>query len=733
MTKEEKILGILRAPGYVPMRAEALAAAMEVPEAEKALFYDCIEALLAQNLIIENKKGRLKARNTESITGKFKALRSGGFVDALDNSVSVFVPLAYTKNAIDGDMVVCSVRTKKKPKPGEKPEGEVTEILRHTLTQVVGTLALYGGALYLEPDDAALTFGIRIRNAAGAKAGDKAIVKIEKYPTTATFAEGSIVKILGTDGSPEAELAAISHKAGLRTVFEKDVLLQAEAAEAEPIVPDGRTDFRAQSVITIDGDDSKDFDDAVCVEKTQNGYTLYVHIADVTHYVTAGSPLDKEAYRRGTSVYYPGSVLPMLPEALSNGICSLNPNVDRYTLSVTMQVDKSGAVTAYKIENGIICSKARMTYKRVTEILENQSSPLRAEYAALVPMLEDMHDLADLLTSKRTARGSVDFNIPEPHIVLDETGFPAFVAASEVGISNKIIEEFMLLANETVARHAATRQLPFVYRVHEAPNEDKIESLNAFLGYMGLPALQKGTIKPQAFATLMQNAQETDNPALVSMSALRAMMKARYDAENLGHFGLALTDYCHFTSPIRRYPDLFIHRVLKAEISGTLDKEALLPLAVSAAENSTETELAAVDAEREADKFFTCLYMQQYVGCEFEAVISSVTDFGIFVTVGGAIDGMIPFSALDDDYYIYEAERYCLRGERTRKIYALGDTLQVKLVSAQPKKRKLDFAPLGVVKREKKPYARLLNTKKKKDKRQKKQKGKTQKFIRKKR
>lgn len=737
MTREEKILAFMGLESYIPMRAEELAVVLDVPHADLPAFHAILDKLIEGNAILLNKKGRMKLNKTEKITGKFKALRTGGFVDALDGTRSVFIPLAYTSGAIDGDMVVCVLRKTKKKKPEDKDEGEIIEILRHTLTHVVGTLTLYGRAAYVEADNPALGFAVRVENLSGAAAGDKVVVKIDKYPRATAYAEGTICEILGKTGSIDAELGAISHKAGLRTVFDEATLAQAADAEKEPITTEGRTDFRGKKVITIDGDDSKDFDDAVCVEKTKDGYTLYVHIADVTHYVTKSSPLDNEAYKRGTSVYYPGRVIPMLPEALSNGICSLNEGEDRYTLSVTMQIDKAGSVTDYRIENGIIRSMHRMTYRIVTEMLENPDSPYNTQYADITNELRDMHALAQLLTKKRSARGSIDFNIPEPHIILGSDGFPTSVGAHEAGISNKIIEEFMLIANETVARHAFDRKLPFVYRVHETPSSEKLENLNEFLGFMGFPAVKpKGQIMPSDFAAVIERAQESDNPALICTVVLRAMMKARYADENLGHFGLAAQYYCHFTSPIRRYPDLFIHRVLKAQIEGKLSTEyasQLSALAKTAAENATETEIAATEAEREADKYFTCLFMKQFLGCEFTAVVSSVTDFGIFVTVADAIDGMIPLSSLDDDYYKYEQSHYCLRGERTGKVYALGDTLQVKLTHVSEHERKIDFAPIGVLKREKKPYQKLLETKKKKDKKSKKQKGKTKKFIRKKR
>ena len=737
MTREEKIIAFMHSDAYIPMRADELCVVLDVPHADLPTFYAMIDALIAEGRIAINKKGRLKGVNTKRITGKFKALRSGGFVDALDDSCSVFVPLAYTCGAIDGDIVTCVLRDAKKKQSGDNPEGEITEILRHTLTHVVGTLTFYGNALYLEPDDAALRFAVRIRDAHGIKSGEKAVVKIEKYPKTTAYAEGVITEILGQTGTPEAELLAISHKAGLKTEFSPETLSHADAVAAEPVLAEGRADFRTQKVITIDGEDSRDFDDAVCVEKTEDDYILYVHIADVTHYVTQNSPLDKEAYLRGTSVYYPGMVLPMLPQALSNGICSLNEGEDRYTLSVTMHVDANGNVTNYKIENGIIRSLHRMTYTKVTEMLENPDSPLHAQYSDITEMVRNMQSLAQILTKKRQARGSIDFNIPEPYIVLDENHFPVSVAAHESGISNKIIEEFMLLANETVARFAVDNHLPFVYRVHEAPSQDKAEALNAFLKFMGLQTVKpKGEIQPKDFLRVIEQAQESDNPSLICTLTLRAMMKARYDEENLGHFGLAAPYYCHFTSPIRRYPDLFIHRVLKAFLDGKLDDAyaaTLHALAKPTAEHTTETEINAVEAEREADKYFTCLYMKQFIGCEFEAVISSLTDFGIFVMVQNAVDGMIPLSMLEDDYYRYEPNLYCMRGERTGKTYALGDTIQVKLVHVSEHDRKIDFAPLGVLRREKKPFEKLMQDKKKRDNKNQKHKGKTKKFIRKKR
>ncbi len=737
MNPEEKIVGFMKTEAYIPMRADELAIVLDVPHADLPLYHAIIDKLIAENTIVVNKKGRMKLCGRETRTGKFKATRNGGFVDGLNGEESVFIPLAYTKGAIDGDIVRFYIANKKKKKPTDKAEGEITEILRHALTHVVGTIALYGRAVYVEPDNSTLGFAVRVNDLNGACAGDKVIAKIEKYPTNAAYATGSVTEILGKTGSIDAELAAISHKAGLCTEFDADTLIQAEKAQNEPIIAKGRTDFRQKCVITIDGEDSKDFDDAVSVEKTDDGYILYVHIADVTHYVTKGSPLDREAYKRGTSVYYPGRVLPMLPEALSNGICSLNEGEDRYTLSVTMYVNHTGNVTDYKIENGIIRSAHRMTYRIVTAILEETDGDVQTQYADILPMLKDMHALARILHKKRKQRGSIDFNLPEPKIALGEDGFPTAVAAYEVGISNQIIEEFMLLANETVAKFAVENNLPFVYRVHEDPSADKLEAFNDFLGYIGLHALRtKAKVTPQDFGTVLAQAQETDNPTLVYTVLLRSMMKARYCEENLGHFGLAATHYCHFTSPIRRYPDLFIHRVLKAHISGKLSdayKAQLLAMSKPTAENASETEIAAVEAEREADKYFMCLFMKQFIGCEFTAVISSITDFGIFVTINDAIDGMIALSSLGDDYYRYEPAQYCLRGERTGNCYALGDMLRVKLIRVSEQERKIDFAPVSVPVRSKKPFAKvLLADKNKKVKSAKKKKGNTRKFVKKK-
>lgn len=738
MNAEEKIIGFMQTEAYIPMRADELAVVLDVPHADLPLYHAIIDKLIAENTIVVNKKGRMKINRTEMRTGKFKATRSGGFVDGLNGEESVFIPLAYTNGAIDGDIVRFCIKNTKKKKPTDKAEGEITQILRHALTHVVGTLALYGRAAYVEPDNTALGFAVRVSDLNGAAAGDKVVARIEKYPNSAAYATGSITEILGKTGSIDAELSAISHKAGLRTAFDEETLAQAEQAQNQPVTPEGRTDFRQKCVITIDGDDSRDFDDAVCVEKGEGGYILYVHIADVTHYVTQGSPLDREAYKRGTSVYYPGRVLPMLPEALSNGICSLNEGEERYTLSVTMHINNAGAVSDYKIENGIIRSAHRMTYRVVTAILEDTDADAQAKYTDITPMLSDMRDLARILRKRRSARGSIDFNLPEPKIALGEDGFPTTIAAYEVGISNQIIEEFMLLANETVARFAVENNLPFVYRVHEDPSADKLEALNHFLGYMGLSAVRpKGKVTPQNFGAVLAQAQETDNPALVYTVLLRSMMKARYAEENLGHFGLAATHYCHFTSPIRRYPDLFIHRVLKAHINGELSdgyKAQLFALAKPAAENASETEIAAVEAEREADKYFMCLFMKQFVGCEFTAVISSITDFGMFVTVNDAIDGMVALSALSDDYYRYEPQQYCLRGERTGNCYALGDTLTVKLIYVSEHERKIDFAPVDAPVRAKKPHAKmLLEDKNRKTKSSKKKKGNTRKFVKKKR
>lgn len=488
---------------------------------------------------------------------------------------------------------------------------------------------------------------------------------------------------------------------GIPNEFPKDVQNQVAVMPAEVSKEEfaRRTDFRMLKIVTIDGDDAKDLDDAIHIKQLDNGnFELGVHIADVSHYVKENSPLDKEAMDRGTSTYLINKVVPMLPKELSNGICSLNPQVDRLTLSCVMEIDHSGGVVDYDICESVIKTAERMTYNNVQKILDGDPK-MHKNYQSLVDDFSLMKKLAKILEGKRIKRGSLMFEVPEPYIVLDENDFPTSIGKYEIHTSNKIIEEFMLVANETVARHMCEKQLPLVYRVHENPSEEKITRFAEMLKFLGLklPKKTDGMIKPKDLQTIIEQIKGKDCEHAVNTIMLRSLMKARYCEENLGHFGLAAKYYCHFTSPIRRYPDLIVHRIVKEMLQGKLDDKRKRHFEIfveEASDTSSQAEIKSMNAERDWDDYKICQYMEDKIGEEFVGFISSVAAFGIFVQLDNLAEGLIKMGDLKDDYYIFDDVHYKLRGKRTGAEFSIGDTIKVKLVRVNPELSQIDFIPI---------------------------------------
>lgn len=737
MTRKEKIYKYICHEGYKPLTKQELCITLDVPKSDYGAFYAIIGELLAEGKLAQNKKGRIrKAAAQKAVYGTLRLMKSGNaFVVPLeaDEDIDperlpegdVFVDRKNLGFALDGDTVAVKVISSEKTARRKSREGIVTKVVRRAADELAGTLRKQDGRLIFIPDGTPNMKASLTRDSEPAKDAQKAIAKIVRYPDKDHTMKVRITEILGTEDDLSTLTTCIVRESKIPEQFSPAAMRQAQATDSVvlPAETKGRTDFRSDNVITIDGEDARDLDDAVCVKKQADGsYLLYVHIADVSHYVGENTAIDLDAYERATSVYLPGRVIPMLPRELSNGICSLNPDVDRLTMSATMHISAQGDVIDHKIEEGLIRSKRRMTYTDVTAILEGDAA-LALKYSDIADDLKTMKELALLLKTRRSARGAIDFNFPEPKIVLDKDGNVYDIKAYPTGIANEIIEQFMLLTNETVAKHAEDNGLPFVYRVHERPSEEKITTLQKCLNIFGIPFTppDAAAIKPADIQKIVTSIKGTPQEAPIGVLCLRSMMKARYSPENLGHFGLASTDYCHFTSPIRRYPDLVIHRILKESIHKgiTQKRETYLKGFVdSAATQSSEAEVRATDAERAADKLYECAYMEQFVGEEFDAVISSVTDFGIFVELPSSIEGMIPMTELKDDFYVFEEDFLRLRGERTAKTFTLGDEIRVQLLRTDVRLRRIDFTVAGMAYRNQTPSSKKHSYEKEKKKKQ---------------
>lgn len=694
MTRKEKVLGVLQQKEYVPLQLEELAAVMDVPKEDLHQLEAILQELIEEGEVVQTKKKRFAAAQSLGyIRGSFQGHERGfGFV--LAEPSDLFIPAEAVCGALHGDLVLAKIT--KSDKAGKRREGEIVRILERMNHAVIGSFEQSKNHGFVIPDDKRISKDIYVPKSEwnGAKNGQKVVAEITQQPDARRNPEGKIVEILGNPAENDTEIRSVLRRFGIQDVFPEEVLQ--EAADQKDHVTEeelkGRKDFRNRLVITIDGDDAKDFDDAISLEKLENGnYLLGVHIADVSHYVPAGSQLDREAYRRGTSVYLVDRVVPMLPEALSNGICSLRPDVDRLTMSLEMEVDPKGKVKKYEISPGVIHSSYRMTYHNVTRTLED---PDYHEYDPLRKHFLLMQELAEILRKKREARGSLDFDFPEAKIILDQKGKPVSIEKYEITISNHIIEEFMLLANETVAEHVFWLGVPLMYRVHEKPSAEKMESFSKLAYHFGYALKKTAEPHPRALQEILKECRGKPEERILSTMLLRSMMKAEYKGENLGHFGLAAKFYCHFTSPIRRYPDLTVHRILKELCKGEMSdrrKQYWKRLIAEASAQCSITERAAEEAERDVDDMKKAEYMQQFIGERFTGVISGITSFGIFVELENTVEGMVRLVSLEGDEYRYEEEKLMLVGQRTGRCYRIGDTVNVRLVDAKPALRQIDF------------------------------------------
>ena len=699
---KDSIIAFLKEHSEKPYMEMDLFLEMNIDPIDRSNFIVALEELADASKIIKTKKGKYALPEFFQIyVGKVQvAMKGFGFVIVENVEMrDIFVPSDSLMGAMNGDRV--QAKLTKVGGPDSKSEGEVIKIVERANTIIVGTYEESKNFGFVVPDDQKLRKDIFIsRNATlGAKQGDKVVVEISKWPEDRRNPEGRITEILGQSGAPGIDILSIIRTFKLPEIFSTKVLDEAEKipTEVSEEMVGKREDFRNYRVITIDGKDAKDLDDAVHVLELPNGnFELGVHIADVTHYVKEHSKIDKEALNRATSVYLLNRVIPMLPERLSNGICSLNPQVNRLTLSCIMEINKDGDIVKYRICESVIKTVERMNYDDVSDMLEGAMTPeLKTRYAHIIDDLINMKALAERLKGKRERRGSIDFDFAETKIKLDGEGKPIFVGIAERRIGNKIIEDFMLAANETVAEHMFWLELPFVYRIHEMPNPEKIEALNKFLNHFGYKV--KGSmdeVHPKAIKALIDEVTGKKEEHVISKMALRSLKQAKYSPHNDGHFGLAAKYYCHFTSPIRRYPDLQIHRIIKEMLVGKLSPTriaALKKIVDEVSIQSSEKERNAELAEREVNDMKMAEYMMAHVGETFTGIISSVTSFGLFIELENTIEGLLRLDELDDDYYVYDEARLQLVGERKRKIYTLGDQIEIVVAKADPALRQIDF------------------------------------------
>jgi len=703
MITELELMEFMQSKAYKPMTYQELEQHFAIDNAQdfKQLLRMLAE-LEQEGKIIRTRNNRYGVpERMNLLRGKLQANPKGfGFLLPEDReSPDVYIHANDMNGAMNGDTVL--VRVTSKGAAGGRQEGEVVRIIARAVTQVVGVFQNYESYGFVIPDDKRIFRDIFVPKDKfmGAVNGDKVVVKLVTYPEGRAAAEGEVIEVLGHKDDPGVDIISIIRKYQLPEAFPEEVMKEAEAvpdtiSEAEL---EGRRDLRHKRIVTIDGEDAKDLDDAVNVELLPNGnYLLGVHIADVGYYVRENSALDQEAYRRGCSVYLVDRVIPMLPHRLSNGICSLNPRVDRLTLTCEMEFDPHANVVRYDIYPSVIRTVERMTYMNVRKILLDEDEAVTERYRDLVDDFRLMEQLALKLRSKRMRRGAIDFDFQESKIIVDENGRPVDIVKRERTIAEMIIEEFMLAANETVAEHFHWLKVPFLYRVHEDPDPEKLMHFTGFVTNFGYVVKGRGnTVHPRALQTLLEEIKGTREETIISTVLLRSMKQARYDSQSLGHFGLSTEFYTHFTSPIRRYPDLVIHRIIREILTQGMFSEDRFEYLASRmddiARQSSERERIAVDAERETDALKKAEFMLDKIGEEFDGIISNVTSFGIFVELENTVEGLIRLSDLTDDYYHYHDMQHTLIGERTSKVYRVGDEVRIRVARVNMDERTIDF------------------------------------------
>lgn len=699
--QELKILELMRDKEYVPMKAKEIAMIMRVPKKEYRDFLEVLGNLELKFKIQKNRKNRYRLLEKTYYDGIYRKNQKGfGFVRLEDREDEVYIAKENSLNALNGDRVLIEIIEEENKV--KSAEAKVVKILKHEKDTMVGIFQNNKNFGFVVPDDR--NFGTDIfiskKDIGKARSNHKVLVKITKYPEKGKKAEGKILEVLGNVNEAGVDMLSLIKEYKLPSTFPEPVVQEAKQFENKVDKKDipNRVDFRDREIFTIDGEDAKDLDDVVRVEKLESGnYKLEVHIADVSFYVRENSLLDNEALIRGSSIYMLGRVIPMLPRELSNGICSLNAGEDRFTLSCLMEIDPKGNVIASEIVKGIINVTQRMSYTDVQAIIEASNEQTIKKYKPYVSHFKVMEELAQILKNKRKEQGYLNLDIPESKIDLDIDGRVTNISKYETTFAHEIIEQFMLTANETVAEKFFWLEAPFIYRVHEDPDIEKIQELNKFLFNFGMKIkANKDNIYPKEFAKILDNVKGKAEEKVVSNLVLRTLKVARYEAQNQGHFGIASKYYCHFTSPIRRYPDLFIHRVISKYLEENYDvsekwiKEKKTQ-AEERAKQSSEREKIATKVEREAEDLKKAEYMEKRIGEEYEGIVSSVTSFGIFVELENTVEGLIRFDDLGDEYFIYDEERKRLIGERTNKTYKIGDKVKIRVKKASKLLRQIDF------------------------------------------
>ncbi len=682
---------------YVPMKLKELAILLQVPKEQRNELKKVLDSLEAEGKVHVSSKGKYSKGEAKRLVGTFTSHARGfGFVTIEGEAEDIFISEDDMNGAFHNDQVEVVIKA---APAGKRKEGKITKVLSHGTTTLVGYFEKSKNFGFVRPDNQRFVKDIFIplERSKGAVTGHKVVVELTKYGGDNKKPEGKVIEIIGHVNDPGTDIMSIVKGYDLPTSFPGKVLNQAERVAKDVSTADmaGRMDLRDWQMVTIDGEDAKDLDDAISISKDGENYILGVHIADVTNYVQENSALDREAVKRGTSVYLVDRVIPMLPHTLSNGICSLNAGVDRLALSCIMTINEKGAVIDHTIAETVVRIDERMSYTSVEKILEEEDEAETTRYKELVPMFEMMAELSGILREKRRQRGSIDFDFPETKMVLDQNGRPIDIKPYDRNVATKIIEDFMLLANETVAEDYFWQEIPFVYRTHESPDEDKVKKLATFINNFGHSLhISNKEVRPKEIQKLLAKVEGTAEEALISRLALRSMKQAKYTPENTGHFGLAASYYCHFTSPIRRYPDLQIHRIIKENLRGRMNDDRRAhydAILTEVAKKSSERERLAEEAERETIKLKKVEYMAERIGEVFEGVISSITKWGVYVELPNTIEGLIHVTNMYDDHYNYIEDTYEMVGEHTGRTYKLGQTVEVRVIGANRLERTIDF------------------------------------------
>lgn len=697
--RKEALLDVIQDPAYVPMKLKELAILLSVPKERRDELKEVLDALVAEGKAGLSKRGKYGKPETVALTGMFSGTAKGfGFVTVEGESQDIYIPADRTKDAMHGDRVQVTVDS---TPAGKRPEGAVVKVLERANKTLVGYYQKNKGFGFVIPDNQKIGTDVFVAqgNDMGAVTGHKVVVRLTDYGGERRKPEGIITEIIGHVNDPGTDILSIVRAYNIPQEYPPQVMEQVSRIKEEVLPEDfaGRKDLRSWQTVTIDGEDAKDLDDAITLSREQYGYKLGVHIADVSHYVTEGSPLDEEALKRGTSVYLVDRVIPMLPHKLSNGICSLNEGTDRLALSCIMEIDSQGRVLGHEIAETVINVDRRMTYTAVNAIVSDRDEAVMEEYADFVEMFDCMKEVADLLRARRRARGSIDFDFPESKITLDEKGKPVEIKPYDRNAATRIIEDFMLLANETIAEDYFWQELPFVYRTHDNPDPEKMKRLGVFINNFGYHIrTQNGEVHPKELQKLLDSIAGSEEEALISRLTLRSMKRARYMPICSGHFGLAAKYYTHFTSPIRRYPDLQIHRIIKENLRGDLTGKRLShydKILTGITFQCSASERRAEEAERETVKLKKCQFMSRRIGEVFEGVISGVTAWGFYVELPNTVEGMVHVNDLVGDYYVFHEDSMELRGEMSGKVYKLGQKIRIIVTGTDRLTKTIDFIP----------------------------------------